>query len=202
MVDIEDLPELMQPLLDYLDNFLSQYPYGSYIFNIISTIFSCACTVSAVLLSLLLSLFSSGDTPWSERLNVEKILPPLITLFAIYFALITFYRTTGYFVRTLFGIFKWSFILTALGVLAGYFVVNAGVDGEAGGAGGLVGLGLGLIPAIILNRQPIGTQPRTNLHSSQTHSSKTKLRHEQKARPKVYESWDKHREWQYSENAD
>ncbi|KIJ49681.1 hypothetical protein M422DRAFT_28046 [Sphaerobolus stellatus SS14] len=54
----------------------------------------------------------------AATLHLEAILPPLISILAIYFALFSLYRTTAFFVRTTIFFVKWG---TMLGIIAAGF---------------------------------------------------------------------------------
>ncbi|KAI0340464.1 hypothetical protein BDW22DRAFT_1360448 [Trametopsis cervina] len=183
---VDNLPELFDPVLDYLFSVLPT--------NVYDTI-ELVTTQGYHALS---SIFSLVRTLASEAWDIEKILPPLITLLAAYLALVSFYRTSAWMIRTAFAFVKWGFILTTLGTAAGYFLANANVGGAEAGRGlgnwGLASTIGGLLSEYMNGPQaaPKGTRPSTR-SSSSSKKSKTK------ARPKAYDSWDKQRQWQYSE---
>lgn len=201
-----NLPSIIYPLLDYLETLLESYPT---VYTTIVTLLSHSYALLTSLLSLVSSLFTSSTSD-SSAFSAEKILPPLITLFTAYLALVSFYRTTGWMIRTAVAFVKWSFVLTSLGALAGYFIANANVEGQ--GAAGLARAGLGLLPALggfvgeMLTGQPQNTRAGSRTPSSSSTKSQSQSKSKAKTkpnsrqpRPKAYESWDRHREWQYSE---
>lgn len=72
---------------------------------------------------------SASGTQQIETLSIqEQILPPLLSIIAIYFGLVTVYRTTASFVRTVVSIVKWFFIISLLAMGAGYFAAQGPVD--------------------------------------------------------------------------
>ena len=79
----------------------------------------------------------------AQSWDSQKILPPLITLLAAYLALVSFYRTTGWMIRTAFAFVKWGGIIATLAAGAGYFMANAG-QGQGDG----VGLAGGILPMV------------------------------------------------------
>ncbi|CAG7853897.1 SubName: Full=Uncharacterized protein {ECO:0000313/EMBL:CCA67927.1} [Serendipita indica DSM 11827] len=65
---------------------------------------------------------SASGTQNVEGLSVsEQILPPLLSIIAIYFGLLSIYRTTASFIRTTIAIVKWGLIISLLAMGAGYF---------------------------------------------------------------------------------
>lgn len=72
---------------------------------------------------------SASGTQEVERLSVsEQIIPPLLSIIAIYFGLISIYRTTASFVRTTLSIVKWVIIISLLAMGAGFFAARGPVD--------------------------------------------------------------------------
>lgn len=181
------LPEFLDPLLDYLSSVLPPPLY-----SVVTTAFYYAFTLIESLIDLAVTLIKTSPSSW----EADKILPPIITLLAAYLALLSFYRTTGWMIRTTFAFVKWGFILTTLGAAAGYFIANADVGGANGlgqfGSGILGSLGSMLLSMLSGDTQNTDASRRTRAQSS---------RQRQESRPKSWESWDRHREWQYSENA-
>jgi hypothetical protein len=202
-MDDVGLPEVLDPVLDYLDAHLPPQLYDA------------AETLLTQVYALLSSLFALGRNlifHTSESLDAQKIIPPLITLLAAYLALVSFYRTTGWMLRTAFAFAKWGFILSTLGGLAGYMLAN----GNAAGGGAGNGLGMfanGILPGIggLLLRfldpdaqnagrageRRAGAGPSSRTRAKTAGQRKGKGKQE---RPKAWDSWDKHREWQYQEH--
>jgi len=191
MADVP-LPTLIELLLDYLYDALPSTVYA-----LVDTLvhhvwgFTCAVVTAAI------AVFSSTPVYW----DAEKILPPIITLLAAYLALVSFYRTTGWMIRTAFAFVKWGFILTTLGAAAGYILAN-GAHGAAGD--GIAVFGGGVLPMIggfllgLLN----GDNKKTSSSRSRASSGRRpKSQTKSQSRPKAWESWDQHRDWQYSANA-
>jgi len=190
-----NLPDFLDSLLDFLYSKLPPHAY-----DIIENLLTHGYTLISSLISLVYTLISSATS--SGSWDVEKIIPPLITLLAAYLALVSFYRTAGWMIRTMFAFVKWGFILTTLGTAAGYFLANANVGGAEGGNGlGALGMGgfgllstLGGLVSEFMNGQGSQSTSRSSRAKSPQKQSKSKTR------PKAYESWDKHRQWQYNEN--
>lgn len=185
-----DVPQFLNPLLNYLSSTLPPTLY-----NIAVELLLKSISLFFSLSSLVKTLASSSPSSW----DAQAILPPLITLLATYLALVSFYRTTSWMIRTGIWFMKWGAILSALAAGAGWMMGNAHANGE-NGIGGLF-TGGGVVPTVggmildMINGQ--GQNAAGGARSSR--SSRTQ---KQKApRPKAWESWDRHREWQYSENA-
>lgn len=193
-----DLPAIMDPLLDYLSSRLNPHLYA-----IVVTVFEQSYALISSLVSLAGTLLSAGPSSW----DAQTIIPPLITLLAAYLALVSFYRTTGWMIRMMFGFVKWGFILTTLGGMAGYILANA----NEGGGNGLGALGSGLVSTLgsmfleMLNGQGANTNSkktsRSSSRSSTAHQNQKSKPKSKQTRPKVHEPWDRHRQWQYSEDA-
>lgn len=57
----------------------------------------------------------------SEFLSVQRLLPPLIMLVAVYLTLLSLYRTTTFFIRTILFFVKWGGLIAVIAVAMGYF---------------------------------------------------------------------------------
>lgn len=197
-----NLPPIFEPLLDYLSDHLPPS-----VLNVVETLLDYSWALTRSLIFLAYTLITTPYSSW----NAEKILPPIITLFAAYLALVSFYRTTGWMIRSAFFFVKWGFILSALGAGAGYFLATGGGDGDGLGAFG----GGGLVPMIggylldMLNggNDHQGSRGSTTPDKSRknkkqtTRKTKSKSQAQQPPRPKAWENWDRHRDWQYNANA-
>ncbi|KAK7685291.1 hypothetical protein QCA50_011654 [Cerrena zonata] len=188
-----DLPELLDPLLDFLSDRLPPPVY-----SILETILSHTIQLLSSLFALATSLVTSNPSTW----DAEKILPPLITLLISYLALVSFYRTTGWMIRTAFAFVKWGFIFSILGGLAGYVLANG--NGYGGnGIGGMFAAG-GIVPAIggmILNMLNGNTNDRGSSGNSRgTRSSRSRTQTKPGSKPKAWDTWDQHQQWQYNAN--
>jgi hypothetical protein len=198
-----NLPELLDPVLDYLAAVLPP-PFYSTFETLLAHAYTLATSLSALVLSLSKSIIDSRGGPlmdrledWWDSLDATVILPPLITLLAAYLALVSFYRTSKWMIRTMFAFVKWGFILTTLGTAAGWYLANANVGGaEAGGANGVGALGVFQTVGGLVNEFLEGHQAQQQHRASR---SKSNTRSKTKARPKAYDAWDKHQDWQYSE---
>ncbi|PCH43893.1 hypothetical protein WOLCODRAFT_122810 [Wolfiporia cocos MD-104 SS10] len=145
-------------------------------------------------MNLIYSLLHAVKTLVSSdpsNLDTQKILPPIITLLAAYLALLSFYRTASWAIRTTLWFAKWGAILSVITAGTGWYLGNMHANGE-NGVGGLLN---GVLPAAggmllnVLNGQD--QDAAGSLGSTRARSP----------RPKAWESWDKHQEWQYHDNA-
>ncbi len=199
-VDDSALQNFLEPVLNLLSTVLPPP-----IFSIVSTFIRYSL---ALLTALARFVYSLGAT---QEWDSQKILPPLITLLMAYLALVSFYRTTGWMIRTTFWFVKWGSILATLAAGAGYFMGTAQGNGEGvaafNGPGGVLGM-LGSMLLGVLNednansarsRSTRRSNPRSGASGPRTRSQKQKKETgQEQQRPKAWESWDKHREWQYS----
>lgn len=187
------LPALFTPLLDYLSSILPPQLYAA-----TAILLAQSYTLISSLLSLFGALFSSTPGTW----DLQTILPPLITLFAAYLALLSFYRTAGWMLRLGFAFVKWGFILTTLGAGAGYILANGHPDGR-----GVAMFGQGLVPSLagmfldMFNdgKQSANTNANSKSNSRSGSRSSGKKGAKGKPRPKAWEAWEKQYEWKYEQ---
>ncbi|KXN90185.1 hypothetical protein AN958_04675 [Leucoagaricus sp. SymC.cos] len=179
------LPAILDPILDYLESSLPRLLYTF----LLNTISHCLALLSA-LVSLLLSLLSRNPTEW----DAQTVLPPLIGVLAAYLALTSIYRTTTWFIRTSFWVMKWGFIVGGLAVGMGWYMGG----NQAGGlidSGFVSHLGNLVMDAINGdNRNAIGHERYNHVYASRSPPKSTNKR------PKIWESFDRHNEWQYNED--
>lgn len=197
MADLDaslDLPEFLDPILDYISTLLPPPVYIAFEY-LLSHAYALVCALLTLALTLSRSII---DDPtggpirerierWWDSLDATEIIPPLVTLLAAYLALVSFYRTSRWMISMAFAFIKWGFILTTLGTAAGWYLANANVGG-AEGANGVGRWGMAQAVGGMVNQFLDAQNQKTNAKSK----SKSK-------RPKAYESWDKHQQWQYSE---
>ncbi|KAG6332605.1 hypothetical protein ID866_6483 [Astraeus odoratus] len=173
------LPAFLDPLLDYLSDQLPS-PLYSFLLSFLSH--------TLALLSALLSLAQSlvASKPWEW--DAQTIIPPLISVLAAYLALHSLYRTTSWMFRTAFWFAKWGTILAVVSAGMGWYMADQNAGGGDGRGNSLIS-SLGGVLTNILD----GYGGPTNTRSSRSRTSKTTTR------PKSWESFDKHRAWQYQE---
>ncbi|KAF9241646.1 hypothetical protein BU15DRAFT_87217 [Melanogaster broomeanus] len=121
---------------------------------------------------------------------LSEHLPPelysFLTFLAAYFALLSLYRTTSWMFRTTFWCLKWGAILAALAAGAGWYMGNQ----DAGGRGLVSSLGGAILGMLNTAGQDAAGARRER--SPQTPRN-------QGNRPKSWESFEKHQQWQYQE---
>lgn len=179
------LPAFLDPLLELLAD---QLPAPLYSFLI--TLLSHSLALFTALLSLISSLYSSKPWEW----DAQTIIPPLISFLAAYLALVSLYRTTSWMLRTSIWFIKWGTILGALTAGMGWYMgnQNAGVGNKS-----IISSLSGFI-FDTLNSQ--GQYTPDAQRSSRT--PRTRTQHKSSDRPKSWESFDKHNQWQYNQARD
>jgi hypothetical protein len=165
-----DLPAFLDPLLDYLADRLPGPLYDA-LFNLLS--------YGILLLSGALSLIASLPSwkPWEW--DAQTILPPLISVLAAYYVLLTMYRTTGWMIRLGIGMVKWTVIVAAVA----WFMGSNGANG--GGISSFIGE---LVNGHGNNRNPSGRRGGSGSGAGAAN------------RPRPWDSFNAHRQYQYNEN--
>ncbi|KAF5389475.1 hypothetical protein D9757_004346 [Collybiopsis confluens] len=169
------LPAFLDPILDYLSQNLPAPAY-----SILISFLSHGLALLSALFTLFGSLFFDPESNW----NAQTLLPPLIALLAAYLALLSLYRTTAWMLRISFWFIKWGTLLAALAGGAGWMLGNGG---NAVGGRGVANIMAGWVLDMISD----DTQ-----HARRRSSSS---RSRQQKRPKSWESYQAHRNWQYKE---
>lgn len=162
-----DLPAFLDPLLDYLADHLPAPIYD--------TLFS-ICSYGLLLASGAFTLLTTLPSwkPWEW--DAQKVLPPLISVLAAYYTLLSIYRTTGWMVRSVFWVAKWTIIVSILGASFGWLSANGA------GQGGL----LNSIFGSLQNQEGARGTGRTGGRA-------------RNSRPRPWETFDAHQQWQYNE---
>jgi len=167
---------IISPLLKFIAAYLptSLYPV---LLTLLSHLFATATTVNR----LWNSLFSPNPSPTDW--NIEAFLPAIISILAAYLALASLYRTTSWVFRTSFWFVKWGIIISILLAAASYYTGNdAAVENQ------------GIIPDI--GRYIINV---ANGGQGSEDWRRVKSRQKKSQKPKVWESFERLREWQYQE---
>ena len=135
------------------------------------------CSYFVIFLSGLLKLVSALPSykPWEW--DAQTILPPLIVVLSAYWMLSSVYRTTTFFIRMAFSLLKWGTILSVLGA-SFTWLANGGAGNEVADA---------------LN-QLLGANNQRGRGPSANTRSRTRS-----PRPKPWDSFATHQQWQYSE---
>jgi hypothetical protein len=166
----------ISPLLKFIAAYLPTSLYPT-VLTLVSHLFATATTISR----LWNSLFS--QTPTATGWNIHAFLPAIITILAAYLALASLYRTTSWVFRTSFWFIKWSIIISILLTGMSYYTGNdVAVENR------------GIIPDIgryVINMANGGQG------SEDWRRVKSRQKRKQKSqRPKVWESFERLREWQ------
>ena len=160
-------PNLLEPLLSYISSCLPPPVY-----NALLTLIVHGLAFLSALIRLGTALISSRPSDW----DAQKIIPPLITLLAVYLALSSAVRTATWFVRTTTWLIKWGIITAAVSVASAWVF----------GGGGLVPSLAGVVLDMLNGRgQDAAGGPRGHQRGQ--------------ARPQAWESFDRHWEWQFEE---
>ena len=165
-------------ILDHLLKYIAAYlppPLYSVLIKLLSHLYAAAT-------SLCHSFLSENPADW----NIQAFLPALISIMAAYLALATLYRTTSWVLRTSFWFIKWGTIISILLAGASYYMGNdiALPDQD-------------IIPDIGRYMTNLGNGGQG---SQDWRRTKSRQRRKQKSqRPKAWESFERHREWQYQE---
>ncbi|GLB44919.1 hypothetical protein LshimejAT787_1802560 [Lyophyllum shimeji] len=186
-----DINLAFQGFIDSALSYISEtLPAPLYSF-LIDALSHCLALFTAIC-ALVTSLLSTSPFEW----NAQKILPPLITLFAAYLALLSFYRTTTWMLRTTVFFVKWGTIFGAL--IAGVALVMG--NAHEHGLGNYDAMaGLGSIFLDLLRGKGRRAAARAWASGSRSHSRTSRTRGSEKRKPKPWESFEQHREWKYDE---
>lgn len=170
----DDLPAFLDPLLNYLSRKLPEPIYEALL---------SALSHSLALIAAGLSFISSLGSwkPWEW--DAQKVLPPLISFLLAYYALVSIYRTTGWMVRMTFRLLKWGSILSLFFGALGWMMGST-----EGGIGGVV-------TRLISSTNGGSNGPRG---ASRQRGSPYGTR-QRPPRPKAWESFNAHRQWEYRE---
>jgi hypothetical protein len=168
------LPAFLDPLLTYLSDNLPQPAY-----SVLISFLSHALALISALLTLIRSLIFDSDN-W----NAQTLLPPLIAFLSAYFAIISLYRTTTWMLRTSLWFIKWGTLLAAVAAGVGWIMGSGGntLTGRTV-ANNMAGWVLDMV-----HENGKNTRQRSSSHT--------------KKRPKPWDSFQAHRDWQYQETRD
>lgn len=163
-----DFSNLLEPILSYIASCLPPPVYNA-LFALVVNGFA----FIRALLGFGTALVYSRPSDW----DVQKIVPPLITLLVAYLALSSAVRTATWFVRMTTWMIKWGIIAAVASVAAGWIFGGGGVVPT------LVGMALNMLNG---DGQDAAGGPRGS-------------RQQGRARPQAWESFDQHWEWQFEE---
>ncbi|KAF7965806.1 hypothetical protein HWV62_22856 [Athelia sp. TMB] len=180
------LPEILDPILSYLASVLPPPVY-----SILLTVCSHALALITTLASLSATLIQSRPWEW----EATTVIPLVISILTAYLALLSAWRTVSWMVRTSLWFAKWGTIFAALAAGLGWMAgggAGAGV-GQAGG-GAMAGGAMSYLGGLILDAI---NGPGQNAAGA----PRTRARTQSGTRPKAWESFQQHRDWQYQEGA-
>ena len=136
--------------------------------------------------------FNSGD-PSNHNDAIQALLPPILSVIAIYFAVLSAYHTAASFVRTTVWLVKWGIILGVIAAGTGFFAGRGVGDGIA-----LQDLNLNNLVRLASQLLP---DPNANLERTQRRraaraagSKDARLRRGEQ-RPSVFDSFAEHNAW-------
>ncbi|KAF9071035.1 hypothetical protein BDP27DRAFT_1144216, partial [Rhodocollybia butyracea] len=163
------LPEFLDPVLAYLSENLPPPAY-----SLLISFLSHGLALASALLTLAHSLLFD-----SSNWNAQTLLPPLIAFLTAYLAILSLYRTTAWIIRTSFWFIKWGSLLAAIAAGAGWMLADGGnALGGRGAANTIAGVVLDMMNG------ETGKQSRGS---------------RQRKRPKAWDSFEAHRDWQFNE---
>ncbi|KAJ7594730.1 hypothetical protein C8J56DRAFT_778858 [Mycena floridula] len=171
------LPEILNPILEFIESNIPRPVY-----SVLISFLSHALALSTALLSLIMALLSTHPLQW----DAQTVLPPVIALLSAYLALVSLYRTATWTLRVGFWFMKWGTVLGALIAGAAWIMGtanNAGADLTSFGVLSAVG---GAVADLIKGQGLNDGQPRSS-------ARRPKAR---KSRPKAWNSFAEHKEWQ------
>jgi hypothetical protein len=188
-LQIPIISAILDPIFSYVSSCLPPPVY-----NALLTLFAHALALFSALIGLGSALISSKPSDW----DAQKIIPPLITLFAAYLALASALRTATWFVRTTAWLVKWGIIAAAVSAAATWLF---GLS--ANGGGGVGGIVPGLAATVL--DMLYGPEPDHRDATPGTGGGGSSRQRPVRPRPQAWDSFDEHWEWQFEEqqwNAD
>ncbi|KAJ7251790.1 hypothetical protein B0H12DRAFT_1219502 [Mycena haematopus] len=180
------LPAFLDPLLTYLSDNLPG-PVYSFLITLLSHLLA-LCTALYV---LFLSLLSTHPLQW----DAQTVLPPLIALLTSYLAIVSLYRTTSWMFRTSLWFMKWGTLVGGTIAALSWLLFQQDANGLAG-RGIVAGLGSAVLNMLNGDGRNAAGGPRTRSRSRKP----AKKAAGRMKKPKPWESFERHREWQYQEN--
>ncbi|KAF5321398.1 hypothetical protein D9619_001377 [Psilocybe cf. subviscida] len=169
------LPDFVEPVLDYLSDKLPP-PLYAVLVKVLSHTFAAITSLATICSTFL----TNHPQDW----DVQRLLPPILTLVVAYLALASLYRTTTWLIRLTFWFMKWGTLLGIFFGGVGYFLGNGGGNGVGNYGGG--GQGIGGLFATLLEDPRRPAKSRT----SKTRPSKNKGK-----KPSAWDTFDRHRDW-------
>ncbi|KAH9485269.1 hypothetical protein JR316_0002176 [Psilocybe cubensis] len=172
-------PDLLTLILEYLSDVLPS-PLYTLLVKVLSHSFAALTAIR----QLCTSLLSNNPANW----NAQVLLPPIITIVVAYLALLSLYRTTSWLIRLIFWCLKWGSLFGVFMAGVGYFIGNG--NGNAVRVQGALPVLENLFSTLFDDKDGL---PRSRQKKSRKHKPKSQ-------RPKPWESFNVHEQWQYQEN--
>lgn len=122
----------------------------------------------------------------------QQILPPILSIIAIYFGILSLYRTTTSVIRTSFALVKWASIIAALAMAAGWFIGRGPLD---------VGMLLRVANELTNGQDRVNTRTggATRPATPRSYGGRTQTRRGRRnsdaERPGIFDSFLKHQQW-------
>lgn len=205
------LPEVFDPVLDYVASLLPP-PADQLVDRVLVPLLARGWALGQSLYALAAYMLGTDPSSW----DAQQILPPLITLLGAYLAIISFYRTTSWMVRTSIWFVKWGSILGALAGGAGYLAgqqangrgldLHGGVTGLAHSVGGIVWDLINSPSAPTGGQAGRTSKKRTSKRRSQrakkgtSGSGAAPANEAPKAKPGAWDSFDSHRAYKATQD--
>ncbi|KAG6866623.1 hypothetical protein C0991_000733 [Blastosporella zonata] len=181
-----NIPDVFNPILSYLADILPP-PVYSIIMNVLSHLLA----ICSLFFNFIISRIPRNPLEW----DAQTILPPLITLLLAYFAVVSFYRTTTWMLRTTIFFAKWGTVFAILMAGVGFLLGNGSTVGRYGGI--VSGFGNFMLDVMNERKNTGGSPP-----GSRTQSSRTGTRASDKRKPKPWDSYERHREYEAMQGDD
>ncbi|KAG6862322.1 hypothetical protein C0995_016020 [Termitomyces sp. Mi166 len=178
-----NIPDLFAPVLSYFSDILPA-PIYSFLINALSHILA----LYSATFDLISFLISRNPLEW----DLQTILPPLVTLFAAYFALLSFYRTTTWMLRTSIFFVKWGTLFGILIAGTAWFMGNESSLGRYSGV-------ISTLGNFILDAMNGSVQKSTGHSRSSSRTQSSRTQESEGRKPKAWDSFERHREWQYEQ---
>jgi hypothetical protein len=174
------LPPVLGQAFSYLADALP-HPLYSLLLNALSLAF----TLAFALFDLFAPLLSTSPSAW----DLQTVLPPILTVLSAYLALVSLYRTASWMIRTTFWFMKWGVILGTLVAAASWYIGatqgHVGAPTHSNLVSHLASFALDKMNGP--NRNAVGGERMNRIPPL----GKTA------ERPKSWDTFHRHREWQY-----
>jgi hypothetical protein len=173
----EQLPAFVFPVLAYLSSVLPPPLYGI-VLVAVTRIFAIAYSALTIATSLLRSNY-----------DAQTLLPPLISLFIAYLALLSLYRTTSWILRLCIWMVKWTVVIGGALTLAGWVLG----DEQRREAVDVLLDNLGFKG--VISPEDYHTENMGAPTPRRTRPVQPKAKAKAQPKPRAWDSFERHREW-------